>query len=186
MQNAKLNFFMPSGKTHDTITIILAVPAFAVGYAVSRDIGLAAVIASGFLFGGLMFGPDLDTASTQYSRWRIFRFLWLPYRMFFKHRSRWSHGLTFGALLRVVYFTGALTLASFLSVSIYAAATAGEVPQIQHFTSAWHDIGKLVGDHFGAYSFLWIFAGTWLGAASHTVTDITVTYIKTGRTGEVL
>ena len=31
-----------------------------------------------------------------------------------------------------------------------------------------------------------VFVGMWLGAASHTVTDITVTYIKTGRTGEVL
>lgn len=177
---------MPGVRTHDAITFLLAPPVFAGAYGAGAGIYASSAVTAAFLFGGLMFGPDLDTASTQYSRWRIFRFLWLPYRMFFKHRSRWSHGLTFGALLRVVYFMGALTLASFLSMSVYAAATYGEVPHIQHFTRAWHEIGRLVGDNFGPYSVLWIFAGVWLGAASHTLTDITVTYVKTGRTGEYL
>ena len=54
---------MPSGKTHDAITVVLAIPAFAIAFAVTRDVWLSMVIAVGFLFGGFMFGPDLDTLS---------------------------------------------------------------------------------------------------------------------------
>src|SRR5580765_6344741 len=104
---------MPSGKTHDAITFLLAIPAFAVSYSVTRSMTASAVAFVAFVFGGLMFGPDLDTVSKQYSRWFIFRFLWFPYRHFFKHRSRFSHGLIFGALIRVVYFLGTVTLLVF-------------------------------------------------------------------------
>ena len=93
---------MPSGKTHDAITFLLTAPAFGAAYFALHDIVTATAVTAAFLFGGLMFGPDLDTASKQYSRWYIFRFLWFPYRVFFKHRSRWSHGLIFGTLFRVV------------------------------------------------------------------------------------
>src|SRR5688572_25545284 len=102
---------MPSGRTHDAITFLLTVPAAAAAYAASENLASAAVVGAAFLVGGLMFGPDLDTVSRQYSRWSILRFLWFPYRSFFKHRSRFSHGLIFGALFRAVYFLGILTLA---------------------------------------------------------------------------
>src|SRR5688572_17603764 len=105
---------MPSGKTHDAITFILTVPTFAATYILSPDFVLSAIVTAAFLFGGLMFGPDLDTHSKQYTRWSIFSFLWYPYKVFFKHRSRWSHGLVFGTLLRVIYFMGVITLFSFL------------------------------------------------------------------------
>src|SRR4051794_23704245 len=101
---------MPSGRFHDAVTFVLAAPAFAAGYAVTGRLGSAAAVAAAFVFGGLMFGPDLDTTSRQYSRWSIFRILWLPYRTFFKHRSRFTHGLIFGAILRVIYFLGILTV----------------------------------------------------------------------------
>ncbi|HKX83242.1 MAG TPA: metal-binding protein, partial [Pyrinomonadaceae bacterium] len=87
---------MPSGRTHDLITIALVAPAFAVAYAFSGDTPVSIVVTAGLLFGGLMFGPDLDTGSKQYARWSFLKVLWFPYRMFFKHRSRWSHGLIFG------------------------------------------------------------------------------------------
>ena len=60
-----------------------------------------------------MFGPDLDTTSKQYSRWSAIRWIWVPYRTFFKHRSTFSHGIIFGALLRVIYFLGVITLGAF-------------------------------------------------------------------------
>ena len=50
---------MPSGKAHDAITLILAVPAFAGAYATTNSLSMAAVMAAAFIFGGLMFGPDL-------------------------------------------------------------------------------------------------------------------------------
>src|SRR4051812_31238572 len=106
---------MPSGNTHDAITFILAAPAALVTYYASDSFAAAATVTAAFLFGGLMFGPDLDVASKQYSRWMFFRILWFPYRSFFKHRSRWTHGLIFGTLFRVVYFMGVVTVALFAS-----------------------------------------------------------------------
>src|SRR3954462_8866417 len=104
---------MPSGRTHDAITILLAAPAFAAALAVTRNAGAAAVVAVAFVFGGVIFGPDLDTVSRQYSRWGPLRFIWFPYRSFFRHRSRFSHGLIFGSLIRVIYFMGIMTLLTF-------------------------------------------------------------------------
>src|SRR5215210_6022714 len=118
---------MPSGKTHDAITFLFVAPVFAASWKITESVSFASIVTFTFLFGGLMFGPDLDTMSKQYTRWGIFRFLWYPYQAFFKHRSRWSHGLIFGTFLRIVYFMGALTLFSFLISYIYIVASGGEL-----------------------------------------------------------
>lgn len=177
---------MPSGKTHDAITFLLAVPALAVGYAAAGDVILSTAAAAAFVFGGLMFGPDLDTVSKQYSRWGPLRLAWFPYRAAFKHRSRWSHGLVFGTLFRVVYFMGIVSLAVFLAFVLNASFAGGTVPELSTFGSAWQQLGWYVrhtaGDHFLPA----IFAGMWAGAASHTFTDMAGTYIKTGRVSEFL
>jgi uncharacterized metal-binding protein len=172
---------MPSGKTHDAITIILAVPAFVVAYAVTKSFSAATVVAVAFVFGGVMFGPDLDTVSRQYSRWLIFRFIWYPYRRFFKHRSRFSHGLILGALGRVVYFMGVLTTFAFAAVCVYAAYRGGKVPNLIDFAGVWQSIGALTRADLGEYFLVTTFVGLWLGAASHTFTDMAGSFIKTGR-----
>lgn len=168
---------MPSGRTHDAITFLLAVPASVAAYSVTRDAGSAAVVGLAFLFGGLMFGPDLDTVSRQYSRWFIFRFLWYPYRSFFNHRSRFSHGLIFGALIRVIYFMGVVTLTAFAIAYAFAAYRGGTLPSILDYASVWRPIGEAVGQQFLVLSFV----GLWLGAASHTFTDMAGSFVKTGR-----
>ncbi len=173
---------MPSGRTHDAITFLLAVPAFAVAYSVTRDVGSASVVGLAFLFGGLMFGPDLDTVSRQYSRWFIFRFLWYPYRSFFTHRSRFSHGLVFGALIRVVYFMGVVTLVAFAIAYAFGAYHGGALPSIFDYTSVWRPIGDAVGRNFLILSFV----GLWVGAASHTFTDLAGSFVKTGRIAKFL
>lgn len=175
---------MPSGKTHDAITFLMAAPVFAAGYVLSADVLTAAVAGASFLFGGLMFGPDLDTVSVQYSRWSLFRPLWLPYRMAFKHRSRWSHGLIFGTLFRVVYFMGAVTIAAFLVFLLGRCLTGGEMPNGAAFMSAWQTLGEATRLYLGESVLGAVFAGMWAGAASHTFTDMAGTYIKTGRVGE--
>ncbi|MDT4896465.1 MAG: hypothetical protein QOH25_1542, partial [Acidobacteriota bacterium] len=71
---------MPSGKTHDAITFILAAPTFLVAWGLTGNPALSVLATAAMLFGGLMFGPDLDILSRQYTRWGVFRFLWLPYR----------------------------------------------------------------------------------------------------------
>ena len=177
---------MPSGRTHDAITLLLAAPAAAVGYATTRDIAGAVVIAASFAFGGLMFGPDLDTVSRQYSRWFIFRVLWFPYRSFFTHRSRFSHGLIFGALIRVVYFLGALTLVAFAAVYGYAWYSGGRMVGTGEIAQAWNQIGRFTRDNFGESFLLIVFLGLWLGAASHTFTDVAGSFVKTGRVAKFL
>lgn len=177
---------MPSGRFHDTITVLLAVPVTAAGYAYTQNAMSGALVGAAFLFGGLMFGPDLDTVSRQYSRWWMFRSLWAPYRWCFKHRSRFSHGLIFGALLRVVYFAGVATLAVFLAALIWASFSGGRPPAASDLTHIWQQMGDLARTYFGDSFFLLSFVGLWLGAASHTFTDVVGSYIKTGRIAKFL
>ncbi len=177
---------MPSGKTHDAITFFLIAPTFAATYLVTKETPISAVITFGMLFGGLMFGPDLDTHSKQYTRWSIVKFLWYPYQAFFAHRSRWSHGLVFGTFIRVVYFIGVLTLFAFLISYVYATYAGGDLPNLLQMTKTWQGIGDFIRTNIGDYAMPSLLVGLWLGAASHTFTDMAGTFIKTGRITEFL
>lgn len=177
---------MPSGKTHDAITFLFVAPTFAAAWKMTESFPLSLIVTVAFAFGGLMFGPDLDTHSKQYTRWGVFCYLWYPYQAFFKHRSRWSHGLIFGTLLRIVYFMGALTLLSFMPVFLLAWYAGGDLPNLMEFTKAWTSIGEFVRADIGEYAFFSVFVGLWLGAASHTLTDMAGSFVKTGRITEFL
>jgi uncharacterized metal-binding protein len=177
---------MPSGRTHDAITFMLAAPTFALAYAATASVATSCAVTLAFMFGGFMFGPDLDTVSCQYARWGIFRLLWFPYRSVFKHRSRWSHGLIFGTLFRVVYCMGVITIAAFFVVSAAAAISGGDAPGIAAFTESWERIGEYMRSAIGTNILLAVFLGMWIGAASHTFADMAGTYVKTGRITEFL
>ena len=177
---------MPSGRTHDAITILLAVPAFAAAFAATKSVTAAAVVAAAFMFGGVMFGPDLDTVSRQYSRWGIFRGIWFPYRSFFKHRSRFSHGLVFGALFRTIYFMGILTLVVYLGVFAYAWIGGGRPESLFNIARVWQPFGERTRRGLGDNFLLLTFIGLWLGAASHTFTDMAGSFVKTGRVSDFL
>ncbi|MBP6003823.1 MAG: metal-binding protein [Pyrinomonadaceae bacterium] len=172
---------MPSGTTHDAITFLLAFPAAAATYMLTQRPVSSLVVGAAFTFGGLMFGPDLDTVSRQYSRWWIFKKLWIPYRSFFKHRSRFSHGLVFGALFRVIYFLGVATILAYLTAFVWNAIAGDSTPDAADFLAAWQTVGNFVRKYFGENFLLFTFLGLWLGAASHTFTDMAGTFIKTGR-----
>ncbi|MBK9437812.1 MAG: metal-binding protein [Chloracidobacterium sp.] len=172
---------MPSGSKHDAITVILSVPATVITYmAVGKPIA-AATVGAAFLFGGLMFGPDLDTISRPYSRWSVFRIIWFPYRHFFKHRSRFSHGLLFGALFRVIYFLGVATILAYLAALIRNGIAGDGMPDVAGLARAWGTIRDVIRSYLGETFLLFAFLGLWLGAASHTLADIAGTFIKTGR-----
>ncbi len=177
---------MPSGKTHDALTFVLAVPTFLLAWRLTDNISLASFTTGAFLFGGLMFGPDLDTQSVQYTRWGIFRFLWFPYKAVFAHRSRWSHGLVFGTLFRVVYFAGALTLFAALILYFAALIRNATPPNITQIRELWEMLGMWTRENVGNYALSAIFIGLWWGAASHTLTDIAGTFLKTGKVKEFL
>jgi uncharacterized metal-binding protein len=164
---------MPSGKTHDAITMLLAVPTLVVAWGVTGSVALAAVVTVATLFGGLMFGPDLDIQSRQYARWGLFRFLWLPYRAMFRHRSRWSHGILFGTLIRVVYFVAVLALISAISFYLYMTYVVGKPPSLDEYAHAWRAFeAGLKWRGAMRQITLATLAGLWWGAASHTITDV--------------
>ncbi|MBV9209974.1 MAG: metal-binding protein, partial [Acidobacteria bacterium] len=171
---------MPSGKTHDTITFMLVLPTFAAAWLVFGSVGLATVVTCAMLFGGLMFGPDLDIQSRQYTRWGVFRFLWLPYRMLFRHRSRWSHGILFGTLIRVIYFGLVIALLVAGAVYLRAMLVSGSPPSLSEIISAWQAIESGITQTVGKHAALAVFAGLWWGAASHTLTDVAWSMLRKG------
>lgn len=177
---------MPSGRTHDAITFLLAMPAAAIGYMAATDYRAGVIVGITFIFGGLVFGPDLDTVSRQYTRWSVFRFFWFPYRSFFPHRSRFSHGLIFGALIRVIYLMGTISLVALIFGYVYATYSNGRIGGFTDLVGTWRRVGTASRDTFGYYFPLHVFLGIWLGAASHTFTDMAGSFIKTGRIAKFL
>ncbi|HYN84828.1 MAG TPA: metal-binding protein [Pyrinomonadaceae bacterium] len=173
---------MPSGKTHDAITLLLVPPTFAAAWGLTRSLWLAGVVTAATLFGGLMFGPDLDIQSRQYTRWGPFRLLWWPYKVVFRHRSRWSHGIVFGTLIRVVYFALVLTLVTTLAVYLRATLVAGAaLPTWDEVLNAASAV-RAGASQYGADTrfAIAVFAGLWWGAATHTLTDVAVSVVRKG------
>jgi uncharacterized metal-binding protein len=122
---------MPSGRTHDRITLWM-LPLLAGGaFGLTQRAEVTILITAGFLFGGLMFGPDLDIHSAQYKRWGPLRWIWLPYRQAMHHRSLLSHGLVIGTLGRVLYFT--IGLGIFVNLVILGIAI------VQHYLGTLPD-----------------------------------------------
>jgi uncharacterized metal-binding protein len=171
---------LPSGKTHDAVTIILAAPTFVAAWGLSGSLGLSALATAAMLFGGFMFGPDLDIQSRQYTRWGPFRLLWLPYRMLFKHRSRWSHGIIFGTLIRVIYFAAVIALVTVAGIYLRAMLTGGVPPTLEQFTEAWRAIEASASRSVGRHALWAVLAGLWWGAASHTLTDVAWSVMRKG------
>ena len=109
---------MPGARTHDFITLATA----AAGTPVALWAGIPAVevgaLAGAYVFSGFFFSPDLDLHSAPYMRWRMFRGLWLPYQIAVHHRSRVSHSLLLGPLLRILYFVVVLYLLGLLALAL--------------------------------------------------------------------
>lgn len=168
---------MPSGRTHDKITYILTLPIAAATYYFTRDWILTTIVTVGLLFGGLMFGPDLDTQSVHYTRWGPLRFIWFPYKVAFSHRSRFSHGILFGTIIRIVYFLLVVTI--MVALTLYAKdwydqENLKSVTQVQDaFTRVVEILKPIKREYLVA-----AFAGLWVGAASHTASDVLGSFFK--------
>lgn len=171
---------MPSANTHDFITILLVPPAVAAAYYFTNDWTVTAIATGAMVFGGLMFGPDLDIQSRQYARWGPLRFLWWPYKAMLPHRSWLSHSILFGTLIRVVYFLVVITL--IVAVGLYVRDVyvngqqwgAGELKGA--LARVWEIIAPIKRDYLIA-----AFAGLWVGASSHTVADVLGSFFKSVR-----
>jgi uncharacterized metal-binding protein len=157
---------MPSGITHDRITLWTLPWVAGISYSLTRDGELTLILAGGFLFSGLMFGPDLDIFSIQYQRWGVFKFIWLPYRRLLRHRSLLSHGLFIGTYIRVIYLS---IIIAFVSIFVVAIAQL-----LFDFTWNWHDFTRqqlnLLSKKYHTQTIA-IFLGLELGAMSHSISD---------------
>lgn len=168
---------MPSGRTHDRITWLLAAPAGALAWRATGDPGGACALVCAFVFAGLMFSGDLDLPSVQYRRWGLLRWIWKPYQWLIRHRSPLSHGILIGPLVRLVYLTAAIALMAAGALGI--ARWSGLVPEMGALgPGRW----RLPAPDAGSVQ-LAVFAlgGLWLGGASHTLADQLVSWLKRKR-----
>ncbi|PMB49613.1 metal-binding protein [Fischerella thermalis CCMEE 5205] len=155
---------MPSGQTHDRITL-WALPFVAGATFVQTKSGnLTLLVASGFMFGGLMFGPDLDIYSRQYQRWGLLRWIWIPYQKSLRHRSFLSHGPIIGTTLRIIYLSGVVGILIILVTVVAQILSNGN----------WS--GQFLNETVGRSlnhipELLALFLGLELGAMSHSLSD---------------
>lgn len=94
---------MPNGKTHDKITIITIPIVVGITYIITKNILITGTVLTAYLFSSFMFNGDLDINSKPYNRWFLFKMIWIPYQLMFKHRSIWTHGILIGTVIRLIY-----------------------------------------------------------------------------------
>jgi uncharacterized metal-binding protein len=156
---------MPSGRTHDRITIWGLPLVTGVTFWQSESGNMTLLVAGGFMFGGLMFGPDLDIYSCQYKRWGWLRWIWLPYQKSLRHRSFLSHGPIIGTTLRVVYLITVVGVIAFIVLVVGEKLGLGW---------NWYSLGETVKRSLVyKHEFLALFLGLELGAMSHSLSDWT-------------
>jgi uncharacterized metal-binding protein len=159
---------MPSGATHDRITLTCLPLVGGIALLASRSTSITLSLTGSFLFSGLMFGPDLDIYSVQFKRWGLLCWIWRPYQKGLRHRSWLSHGPIVGTMLRLLYLGLWAALLGAIAFSIGIAT---------HWTVwDWHSIA-VVRDNtlrFG-FQFSWeigaALVGLELGAMSHSFSD---------------
>ncbi|MEM8808902.1 MAG: metal-binding protein [Cyanobacteria bacterium P01_G01_bin.38] len=156
---------MPSGRTHDRITLWGIPLILTAAFYITLDIPLTVIVCIGFLIGGFMMGPDLDIHSVQYRRWGPLRWIWLPYQRALKHRSRLSHGPIIGTVIRVLYFGCWVGLFGLIGVKLLNSLWDAQL--------TWYDLRNTV--RFSTMTFFkeWmtLIIGLELGALSHYVSD---------------
>lgn len=163
---------MPSGRTHDRITL-WALPWIVGGsFALTRNGELTLLVAAMFLFSGLMFGPDLDIHSVQFKRWGALRGLWMPYQKCVGHRSTLSHGFIVGTVFRLLYLGSFLVFAGFVGVAL--------AQLFWGFAWNWRAFGQASLVWLSDYRWYAIasFVGLELGAMSHAIADTLSTTSK--------
>lgn len=157
---------MPSGRTHDRITVWSVPLVSGIAYFLTQNGKFALILAGGFLFSGFMFGPDLDIYSVQYKRWGWFRWIWIPYRSVIRHRSQLSHGLLIGTILRLFYISLIILILSSMVAAIayfFGYVNFQSVINSQKPFPVWNQTYT--------QALLALIIGLELGAMSHSISD---------------
>jgi uncharacterized metal-binding protein len=164
---------MPSGRTHDRITLWNLPAVTVLSLFVTKSSELTLIVSGGFLFSGLMLSPDLDLNSLPFKRWGWLRWIWIPYQKLVRHRSIFSHGLVIGTTLRVIYLACWAMVVGGLGVMVIALL--GYTPW------SWQELAPQIARSQLQYrqQYIALFLGLELGAISHIVSDsITSIYKK--------
>ncbi len=156
---------MASGRTHDTVNLVAFPPI--VYYLKPVDfLGFTA----GYLFGTFFLSPDNDLYhSLPSKRWKILRFIWKPYSLFFSHRGV-SHLPIIGSMLRLFYLVVVFSLFYLL---IYLFSVKFFPESKNYFKSITFDISILESPFF--VSFL---VGLFLSEIIHIITDMVYSFFK--------
>ena len=166
---------MPSGRTHDRITLWSLPIITGLTLAIARSGNLALIVSGGFLFSGLMFSPDLDLNSRPFKRWGWLRWIWIPYQKVMRHRSVLSHGLLIGTIVRMLYLA-AWTI-------VLGIIILGIVQVFRDVPWTGQEFAEYIKRSLIEYRAEWIalFVGLELGAMIHSVSDWTSTAVKRSR-----
>jgi uncharacterized metal-binding protein len=158
---------MPSGSTHDRITLWSLPWVAGITLTATHNSQITLIASSAFLFSGLMFGPDLDIYSRQFQRWGKLRWIWLPYQKTLRHRSYLSHGAIVGTTIRLIYLCCIILFVGSFTVAI--------AQSIWGFAWNWHHFAKQLL-RFVSKIYLEeaiaLFIGLELGAMSHSLSDM--------------
>ncbi len=96
---------MPSYDTHRrfnyTVLLIIAAVLYFKKLLIFEPMQFL-VLGAGFFVGTEFITPDLDIESKAIKRWGIFRVIWIPYKILFKH-GKSSHNIVYGAVVRLLY-----------------------------------------------------------------------------------
>ena len=170
---------MPSGHTHDRITLWCLPIVVGIAIWLTHSLPLTVIICLSYLVGGFMLGPDLDIYSIQYRRWGPLRWIWLPYQKALKHRSRLSHGPIIGTALRVVYLAVWMALFTLVIVEVLNVVWNAQL--------TWQSLSITFRYLLKHYFTEWlaILIGLEVGAISHSASDAVGSHLgrkKKGRT----
>lgn len=158
---------MPLGKTHDRITWIFYPPFAYIVWDFSNNVTIVMLYSIAYLFSSFMFSGDLDLVSQQSKRWGLLRWIWIPYRKMFRHRSKFTHGIVLGTIVRILY----LFLIFSILFSLLYFITFKTSPFLhKELTSETAIFLQLTTKQPKIY-FLAIFLGLSCGALVHTLSD---------------
>ncbi len=157
---------MPSGRTHDRITLWSLPVVAGLTFGQTNSSRLTLLIAGSFLFSGLMFGPDLDIQKSYHiQRWGWLGWLWLPYQKSLHHRSFLSHGPLIGTAVRIIYLG--------MWMVLFGVPLIWLTQEVWEFEWSLSRVAKAILRSLSQESTEWltIYCGLELGAMTHYMAD---------------
>ncbi len=168
---------MPNAPTHDAITLITAVAADAAYFRLvpHPDTAVATLFTVAYVFAGYACAGDLDLNSREYNRWGRLRFLWWPYQKLIPHRSRLSHGLVLGGIIRILYLLFVAISLSWGGAYLFSLYRKTVNPTAYTINNLL-ELNAFIHGH--PYQVTAASAGFILAGTVHSIADIISTWIK--------